>query len=429
MPYVLRKAPKRDLYWVVNKDTKQKYSKDPLPKARAEAQMRALYAQEKKGGSDCGCGKGSDCHTRTGGAKTDYKPTLLELSQLGGPAMMKAMGVELPHDAKAMYLAKSYHSTYPTNKRVGAGLHRHMMNWMEKELEKMDCGCGCKGMKKLAELSGGKLTGCREGYSEHGLLCVQNCSPNERDDGTACWGKGLWSEGDWRKRESEPGHLVWHRDDALLHHYKDTYGRVDWQGTAEEFDQGMKEFFSDNGPLAKAFDPEKNGVGSAFRQFGRDTNAAFKDIGEKMANAFDPNKNGVREAFEKVGQVLKDTLGNEQWWRDTMSNPDTYIMLVGMIASAAATVLSAGTLGPAAFIALQALGPAMKIIGDAAQGRPVDALDIAGLALSMVPLPGAGAAAKAASDAIIKGAAFGTCLLYTSPSPRDGLLSRMPSSA
>ena len=24
---------------------------------------------------------------------------------------------------------------------------------------------------------------------------------------------------------------------------------------------------------------------------------------------------------------------------------------------------------------------------------------------------------------------FGTCLLYTSPSPRDGLLSRMPSSA
>ena len=27
------------------------------------------------------------------------------------------------------------------------------------------------------------------------------------------------------------------------------------------------------------------------------------------------------------------------------------------------------------------------------------------------------------------GRLFGTCLLYTSPSPRDGLLSRMPSSA
>lgn len=44
MPYKLRKAPKRDLYWVVNKNTKQKYSKEPLSKERAQAQMRALYA-------------------------------------------------------------------------------------------------------------------------------------------------------------------------------------------------------------------------------------------------------------------------------------------------------------------------------------------------------------------------------------------------
>ena len=34
------------------------------------------------------------------------------------------------------------------------------------------------------------------------------------------------------------------------------------------------------------------------------------------------------------------------------------------------------------------------------------------------------------SDAeALASAGFGTCLLYTSPSPRDGLLSRMPSSA
>ena len=34
-----------------------------------------------------------------------------------------------------------------------------------------------------------------------------------------------------------------------------------------------------------------------------------------------------------------------------------------------------------------------------------------------------------AKDNTSLGSAFGTCLLYTSPSPRDGLLSRMPSSA
>ena len=36
---------------------------------------------------------------------------------------------------------------------------------------------------------------------------------------------------------------------------------------------------------------------------------------------------------------------------------------------------------------------------------------------------------KEALPFLIRSAANGTCLLYTSPSPRDGLLSRMPSSA
>jgi hypothetical protein len=46
MPYKLRKAPKRDLYWVVTKATGRKHSKEPLPRDRAIDQMRALYAAE-----------------------------------------------------------------------------------------------------------------------------------------------------------------------------------------------------------------------------------------------------------------------------------------------------------------------------------------------------------------------------------------------
>jgi hypothetical protein len=42
MPYKLRKAPNRDLYWVIAQDG-TKMSKDPIPKARAEAQIKALY--------------------------------------------------------------------------------------------------------------------------------------------------------------------------------------------------------------------------------------------------------------------------------------------------------------------------------------------------------------------------------------------------
>jgi hypothetical protein len=57
MPWKLRKAPRKELYWVVAKDTGKHMSKDPLPIDRAKAQMRALYAQEdasKKGGAEPG---------------------------------------------------------------------------------------------------------------------------------------------------------------------------------------------------------------------------------------------------------------------------------------------------------------------------------------------------------------------------------------
>ena len=49
MPFKLRKAPRRELFWVVNKENGNKYSKDPMSRKRAEAQMRALYAAESRG--------------------------------------------------------------------------------------------------------------------------------------------------------------------------------------------------------------------------------------------------------------------------------------------------------------------------------------------------------------------------------------------
>jgi len=49
MPFKLRKAPKRDLYWVVNIETKHKYSKNPIPIEKAHAQMRVLqFAMENE---------------------------------------------------------------------------------------------------------------------------------------------------------------------------------------------------------------------------------------------------------------------------------------------------------------------------------------------------------------------------------------------
>jgi len=55
MPYILRKSRGRELYWVVNRETGKKYSKEPMPLERAKAQMGALYmrtgSESLEGGS------------------------------------------------------------------------------------------------------------------------------------------------------------------------------------------------------------------------------------------------------------------------------------------------------------------------------------------------------------------------------------------
>jgi len=49
MPYKLRKAPKKDLYWVVTKETGKHHSKEPLPLETAKKQLAALYVSLKGG--------------------------------------------------------------------------------------------------------------------------------------------------------------------------------------------------------------------------------------------------------------------------------------------------------------------------------------------------------------------------------------------
>lgn len=50
MPYKLRKAPNRNLYWVITIETKKKHSKEPIPLEKAKAQMRILESALVGGG-------------------------------------------------------------------------------------------------------------------------------------------------------------------------------------------------------------------------------------------------------------------------------------------------------------------------------------------------------------------------------------------
>jgi hypothetical protein len=181
--------------------------------------------------------------------------------------------------------------------------------------------------------------------------------------------------------------------------------RIKWDVAMGDL-AGAMSTFADQ--IKNNLDPEKNGVGNAFRKFGADTEAAFKDIGEKMKDGFDPEKNGVKAAFEKFARDaesgLTDFLGKE--FIDKMKDPYFWVDAVTILAQVGSALVSAaiiaGTLGAGTGLAIgltmatQMVGPAMKMITDAATGKPIDALDIAQLAIACIPpVPGAGTAISA----------------------------------
>ena len=84
------------------------------------------------------------------------------------------------------------------------------------------------------------------------------------------------------------------------------------------------------------------------------------------------------EDTKKAFQKLTDTIGNEKWWKDTMTNPDTYLLLVTLAFDAASAL---GVPGAATASA------ATKIIGKLAKGEKVSLTDLADLALAMIPGP------------------------------------------
>ena len=115
-------------------------------------------------------------------------------------------------------------------------------------------------------------------------------------------------------------------------------------------------------------------VERSFEKFGRDTKEAFEDIGNKIKNEFTNSDSELARAFKP----LTDTIGNEDWWKKTMTTPDTYILLITIALDVANM---AGV--PGAGLASQAT----KMIGDLAQGRKVSVADLANLALAIIPTP------------------------------------------
>lgn len=122
MPYKLRKAPRRELYWVITKATGKKHSIEPLPLKRAEAQMRSLYARES-----------GYPPIRSGGAENvveeETKPVVVEASK-SAPSFPQVVTEPEPYVSQTdvedlKYSGGSYYpeqyNTYPITIRKPTG--------------------------------------------------------------------------------------------------------------------------------------------------------------------------------------------------------------------------------------------------------------------------------------------------------------------
>ena len=167
--------------------------------------------------------------------------------------------------------------------------------------------------------------------------------------------------------------------------------------------------------LGKVFDPKKNGLEEKFRDFANQVGPAFQMIGDKLKHDLDPRTNGVDAAFRKFGndvngafqelgdkinaQLIKDgeaiknafkglsdTIGNESWWKDTMSNPETYFFIAQAVISC-----SAAFLGPAGVALANGVVGAARMITKAARGEQINLSDLLDVAVSLIPAGGVAA--------------------------------------
>jgi hypothetical protein len=245
MPYALRKAPRQDKYWVITKATGKHHSMMPLPRADAEAQMRAIYAS-----------------------------TGTEPSQQIKKRKSKMRGGDLGDDFRR--------ALDPNRNGLNESLRRT-----------------------------GEVLGNAFDPNKNGLAKAVNSAV-------------------------------------------DAIKNVNWNEVGSKIGDGL--------------DPSKNGVSAAFDKFGGDAKRAFQDLGNKikesaqrdkalldaafapLANEFN-NPNSALSSFVKsVGIPL-----TPDEWKKKFEDPETYFTLLSVLVTAAASVVSAGTAGPGAFAAMQAL--------------------------------------------------------------------------
>ena len=205
--------------------------------------------------------------------------------------------------------------------------------------------------------------------------------------GQTCWDvQGITKQLHQRELKLSGGEVI-----IQIIRGKQIRGRINFDELIKTLETGMKDLFEGNIDLAKAFDPERNGINAAFRKFGNDIKGAMDEINNKIKEGFRKMGDDAKRAFEKLAQdAERDLKKFGQDFVNKMKDPDFWMEYVSIMAQvalyAAAIAVTATGVGaafaPGLIAAASMVGPAMNMVKAGVNGEPIDALDIARLGLA-----------------------------------------------
>jgi len=189
-----------------------------------------------------------------------------------------------------------------------------------------------KELKKV--LKGGKLNKCPKGFTTYPLTCTN-----------------------WKTLK--------------------TIGRVDVDATNEEIKKD---------PFIKGIVKVWDSFTDYERKILENDKKNLENAGRVLLKVFNvPEELWVEKVYKPINQKLKDTIYSGEWWKKTMSDPKTYIVLI----SAALKVAALAGCGPGcAYYATQVENIGNMIV-DLANGKNPSVENVANLLLGLIPEAGA----------------------------------------
>jgi len=274
------------------------------------------------------------------------------------------------------------------------------------------------------------LENCQTTETDMGLTCLSNCNSNEidtglfctyprvcpsdhpRDDGTACWrdlscsggschwdsccSTGLFNEcygclrcdpitciqAEAQYKTVTAKNSRAKKNIAKIVYEKKIIGRVNWKVVEETMNKDVSPIFAENGPLANALDPRKNGVLTFVKNLKYSVNELIPELGTMIFGTIETLLNYA----VNFAETIKGMFSGLEWWENMSRDPAKVLTLVHSIFEAATLLVHSSPAGTLLVESIKIALSASKLIVKCTRGDATED-DLVGLMVEVAPIP------------------------------------------